>query len=207
MPTIFYLTLLRLIVPLTILRWPLIGTLLSSILDLNDWKLSGLEFQNGYAFYQNWDKAMDLYYMTIALFVSFKWKDKIAKNLTAFLFMYRFLGDVIFWITQSHIFLFIFPNFFENFFVFYLLFTTIYKKTKLFTTNEVWPVLIIFLGIPKIIQEYFLHVLQKQAWQYFPKIIYDLKNENLNFFIQALIFYVLPFSLGLYFARRIQKNS
>jgi len=202
MPIPWYVTLVRLTVPLLIFKWPLWGVLASALVDLKDWNFINFANPSDYIFYQNWDKALDIYYLTIAVITTYKWKDKIAQKLAVGLFFYRLTGDVLFWTTQNRTFLFLFPNFFESFFVFYLLYGFIFKKVKLFTSPKIFAVIFIFLGIPKIIHEYFLHVIQKQPWQF-----YSLGNADLNFYAQALAIYILPFILSLYFTRKVQKKS
>lgn len=203
-------TLLRLIVPLFIFKSPLWGTLASVLVDLGDWYVINFQGPSDYIYYQNWDKAMDLYYLTIAFVITFRWKDTLAQKVAGGLFFYRIVGDVLFWVTQNRSVLFLFPNFFENFFIFYLLFDFLFKKTKFLTSWKIGCVLFVLLAVPKIILEYFLHVLEKQPWQ-----IYNLGERSgftggaassINFVTQGLIFYLLPFVLCLYFVRNIQKN-
>jgi hypothetical protein len=211
MPVPIYVTLLRLLTPLTIFKWPLWGVLASSFLDLRDWEFINFKSPSDYVFYQNWDKAMDLYYLTFAFITTLRWKDKIAQKLAFFLFFYRVIGDILFWSTQNRAFLFIFSNFFESFFIFYLLFVFLFKKVKLFTSWKIiWP-LLIAIFIPKLVIEYFLHILQKQIWEVynfsmvlgFPKSY----EANVNFFAQGMLLYLFPFILGFYLVRKIQKNS
>ncbi len=206
MPIPVYVTLLRLIIPLFIFKWPLWGTLASAIMDLNDWKLINFIGPQDYVFYQNWDKALDLYYLTFAVIMTYKWRDKVAQKLAVGLFFYRLTGDILFWTTQNRIFLFIFPNFFESFFLFYLLFVFICKKTQLFVSKKVWFLIFIFVGIPKLINEYFLHVIQVQPWQVYnlgEKLgFFGAIQESINLFAQALIFYILPFIIGLYWVKK-----
>lgn len=211
MPIPLSVILLRFIAPLFIFPWPLWGTLASVLVDLGDWYFIHFRGPSDYIFYQNWDKAMDLYYLTIAFVITFRWKDKLVQKVAGVLFIYRAVGDVIFWLTQKRTVLFLFPNLFENFFIFYLLFVFLFKKTKLLTSWKIGGILFVFLGIPKIILEYFLHVLEKQPWQ-----VYNIAERSgftggaassINFLAQGLIFYLLPFVLGLYFVRKLQKSS
>jgi hypothetical protein len=200
MPIPNYVTLLRLVIPLFIFKWPLWGTLAAGIMDVQDWSLIHITNASDYVFYQNWDKAMDLYYLTFALITTYRWKDKIAQKVAWILFAWRLIGLVIFWHTENPTFLFIFPNVFESFFIFYLLFVFIFKRTKLFISWKIAAILVIVLGIPKLANEYFLHVLQKQIWEVwnFGKILgYSGWHESLiNFYMQGLILYIMPFAIG-----------
>jgi len=206
MPIPLYVTSLRILIPLLIFKWPLLGILASTFMDIKDWKLIKFQSSTDYLFYQNWDKALDIYYLAIALFVTRSWKDKLAQKLAFFLFFYRLTGDLLFFFTQNRAFLFFFPNFFESFFVFYLLFTFIFRKAKIITSQKSWWILLIFLGLPKLIHEYFLHIIKTQPWQIYnlgQKLGFSGEMEaNINFYSQGLIFYILPFALGLYFLKK-----
>ena len=106
------LTLVRLILPLSILRWPLFGIILAASLDYKDWDFLGVSNDREMIFYQNWDKFMDIYYLALAWFVSLKWQDKIARVTSSILFFWRVLGiPVAFFIDRS--LLILFPNIFE----------------------------------------------------------------------------------------------
>ncbi len=211
MPIPDYVTFLRLFIPLFIFRWPLWGTLASAIADVSDWNLIHFSKASDYILYQNWDKAMDLYYLTFALIVTYRWKDKIAQKLAIILFVWRLIGVVVFWKTQNPIFLFIFPNVFESYFIFYLLFVAITKRHKLLTSWKTAIILTITLVIPKLINEYFLHVIQKQIWQVFnfgQALGFSGWYESLvNFYAQILILFVIPFISGLVLINWHQKRN
>src|SRR4030042_4063829 len=84
---------LRLIVPLTIFRWPLWGGLASLIIDALDTNIAkpfGVEIPN----YVQTDKILDTYYLGIELIVSLGWINKIARNASTALYFWR-LGGLI----------------------------------------------------------------------------------------------------------------
>ncbi len=61
MELIPYLSIARLLVPLTMLRYRFLGLILSIGLDMIDWLFLRFTIPSSeYFFYQNWDKAMDL---------------------------------------------------------------------------------------------------------------------------------------------------
>ena len=115
-------TIIRLIVPLIIFRWPLLGILLSAFIDGEDWHYLNLHTSGDYEFYRVWDKVLDTYYLGIAAFTSWYWKDKIARILSLSAYGFRTIGVLLFSFINNGIFLLIFPNFFEYFFIFYLFF-------------------------------------------------------------------------------------
>ncbi len=210
MPIPIYVSLLRFIIPLFIFKWPLWGTIASALMDTTDWSLISFHSPADYIFYQNWDKTMDIYYLSIAVITIRKWKDKLARRLAVGLFFYRLLGIFIFWITQNRMFLFVFPNFFENFFIFYLLFVFIFKRVHLISSKRILVILTLILAIPKLINEYFLHVIEKQIWQVynFGQILgfSGYLEASVNFFAQGLLLFIIPFIVGLVLIQRDQKS-
>ncbi len=206
MPVPWYINLLRLVIPLFIFKWPLWGTLASSLIDLKDWSLMNFGQPSDYIFYQNWDKAMDIYYLTFAFITTYGWKDKTIKQIAQILFVYRLIGVIIFWLSQKSIFLFIFPNFFESFFIFYMLYVFIFKKYEILISWSTVLILTFAVVIPKIIIEYFLHVIHKQIWEVFNVGemigLSGIQQSAANFYFQALLLFIIPFGLGLFFISR-----
>ena len=151
---------LRLLVPLTIFRWPLAGGVVSLIvdaLDTNIVKLFGVEIPN----YTFTDKYLDTYYLTIELLVSLYWLNKLARNTSIFLYLCRLLGLLAFQFTKGEYWLFIAPNLFENFFLFFVIMQVLKKET----TENFWLnskkrlfIALFLLCLPKIPQEIILHV-------------------------------------------------
>lgn len=166
---------LRLLVPLSILRWPLVGGIVTMLLDAVDVVLITLIGQGDFADYHMIDKWMDMYYLTIELWVALKWKHALARNTAAGLFVYRIMGFVGFELTHTRLWLFIFPNLFENFFLFYLIYCRYWKPETLKIKN-----LILWLGIllvPKMAQEYVLHFAQMQPWVWISTTFFGVKWE------------------------------
>lgn len=195
-------TLIRLIIPLIILRYKLSGILLSILADMYDWKLVDLSEGDDYEFYQNWDKALDIYYQFFIAAVVLGLKDiKVKYTALAFL-AYRTFGVILFSIFHERYLLLIFPNIFENFVIFYLLFLNITKKDLLFTSGKIMIAVLAVIAIPKLFHEYFQHYLIKQPWE-----IYDIAGmagtsgilkEYLNYFVYGGLFYLIPISLMLF---------
>ena len=151
---------LRLLVPLTILRWPFWGALASMIvdaLDTNIVKPFGVQIPN----YTMTDKYLDTYYFTVELLVSLWWVNKLARNTSIALYFWRLAGLIAFQITAGEYWLFIAPNLFENFFLFFAFWQLIGKETK----EKIWlnspkrlATVLFFLWLPKVPQELILHV-------------------------------------------------
>ena len=145
---------IRLLVPVTILRWPLLGGVLSLIADALDIVLATLLDLGGLWNYHNLDKYLDTYYLAIECIVAQKWQDLPRWTATA-LFGYRVIGVILFEATNIRMFLFFFPSLFENFFLFYAAvqqFVPAYELTP--RRLALWLVVLL---IPKMVQEYFIH--------------------------------------------------
>jgi hypothetical protein len=65
---------IRLSVPLTIFRWPLLGGLLSIVADSIDILIFDVAGFPAHGSYQEWDKALDCYYLAIEAIVAQRWQ-------------------------------------------------------------------------------------------------------------------------------------
>jgi hypothetical protein len=119
----------RLIIPFSIFRWPLWGALASIVADGLDYIIFDLT-TGQLPTYQQIDKLLDIYYLSIEFLVSLQWM-KLAKFTSISLFAYRLIGVVLFEVTNMHVFLFIFPNVFEYFFIFELARQRFFKNFEL----------------------------------------------------------------------------
>ncbi len=188
------LTLLRIVVPFSILRWPLFGILLSSFLDLNDYfylSQSGIDMSN----YQTWDKLLDTLYLAIAAYTCFSWKEVFAKKVAIFSFLYRFVGVFLEIAFNNRSLLFLFPNFFENFFIFCLVYKK-FRKEDLFINRKVTTIVILAILLPKLLQEYSMHLVQTPPTQIFdlsklPTIGNYLPRPQ-EIYAQVIMFFALP---------------
>ena len=205
------LTVARLIAPLIILRYPLPGILTAMVIDMYDWKFFGLQAAEDYTLYQNWDKALDFYYQLFMLAVVFRFKDTMAKNTAIFLFAFRMIGLLLFYASNNRTMLLYFPNVFENFVLFYLLYMFISKQKSLFEDKKILAVVLAVLATPKIIHEYFQHFLQKQPWEIYNigelLDISGVVQEYINYFSWGVLLYIIPMGLILYFLRKQKLHT
>lgn len=158
--------LLRLIVPLLILRKPLVGGIAAMLLDGLDVVL--IELIPGGSFgdhYHTLDKILDTYYLTLELFVALRWKSPYARRPAVFLFAYRAIGVVLFELTERRIMLFIFPNLFENWWLYVLIVERFWPRLYPHSVKTVVVPLALLL-IPKMVQEYILHFAEAQPWNF-----------------------------------------
>jgi hypothetical protein len=118
------------------------------------------------AHYHQLDKVLDSYYLTIELIVSLRWDERIARVTSVWLYVWRILGVVVFEVTKLRPVLFFAPNLFENFFLF-IAATRRWWPAWRITTGKRLAVVLLLLYLPKIPQEYVLHVKQMQPWVWF----------------------------------------
>jgi hypothetical protein len=166
---------LRLVLPLTILRWPLAGGLLAMVLDMLDVVLvdaiAGVLGQPGEfgPFYAQIDKWLDMYYLSLELIVVTRWPEPLLRGAAILLFVWRLAGVVAFEVTAHRPLLLIFPNLFENFYLYVLIVRRWFPRLMPITRPQVIVVLVVLL-VPKLIQEWVLHWEELHPWQW-------LRNE------------------------------
>ncbi len=158
--------LLRLIVPLSILRYPLAGGIAAMLLDGLDVVL--IEQIPGGSFgghYHTLDKLLDSYYLAIELIVALRWRSPWAKWPAVFLFVYRLAGVALFELTEQRIMLFLFPNLFENWWLYVVIVARFWPRVYPRSAKTVAIPLVLLL-IPKMAQEYLLHFAEAQPWDF-----------------------------------------
>jgi hypothetical protein len=162
---------IRLLVPLSILRWPLAGAVASMAVDAVDVVLVDIfaralgepgEFGPIYA---QLDKLLDTYYLTIELYVAWRWNEQLLRRTAAVLYGWRLIGAILFELTAFHPLLLIFPNLFENFFLYVLITKKWAARLVPKTVPQLLLVLVVLL-IPKLVQEWLLHYDEAHPWQW-----------------------------------------
>lgn len=105
----------RLLVPLLIFRRPLLGGVLSIVADFSD-----LVFFNLWGWapwdYQQFDKLLDLYYLTLELIVAQRFA-RLPRIVASILFAWRLIGVAVFEVSGQREVLMVFPNLFEGWFL------------------------------------------------------------------------------------------
>ena len=144
----------RLLVPLLIFRRPLLGGVLSVVADFSD-----LVFFNLWGWppwdYQQFDKLLDLYYLSIELILAQRFA-RLPRVVASALFAWRLVGVAAFEVTGQREVLMVFPNLFEWWFLFVVAaahFRPGYELTGRRTAG--W---LLVLLVPKLVHEYVLHV-------------------------------------------------
>lgn len=208
----WYLTLVRLIIPISILRFPLLGILASIAADASDWIFVGVTSSEMNTIYQNWDKAMDVYSFLFIVWVVYTWQNIWARKVALGLFGYRLIGVILFWITGWRSTLFFFPNVFENFVILCLIIFWLSKKKKLNFDPLHKTIMLGVLIIPKMIHEYFQHFLGRQPWE-----IYNIGNwlglkdevsNQANWILWGGLLYIVPMAgFLLYIKYKIKQRA
>lgn len=157
--------LIRLVIPLLILRWSLLGSVLAIIADNFDVVILDFLGVKEFAPYNRVDKFLDTYFYLIAGYTILFWKNTFAKRVGIFLLVYRLIGVVIYELTDLRFLLFVFPNLFIFFYMYSLIFKKVFKKEPFVNGIQALPALTILL-ILKLMHEYMLHVAQFPIYQW-----------------------------------------
>jgi hypothetical protein len=158
MATTFIVVAIRLVVPLSIFRWPFFGAVASIIADALDIVIITLLHRYaGLAAVWNYhelDKYLDTYYLAIEVIVAQRWPE-LPSWIAGALFVDRLIGVVLFESTGIRVFLFAFPALIDFYFLFYTGARQFAPDYEL-TPRRLFAWLAVLL-IPKMAQEYALH--------------------------------------------------
>ncbi len=149
---------------------PIVSTLVIFILDGFDGEILK---RSGYARheYSTYDKIMD-YWWYIWIFIFILYTNVPTKSLFIFLFLYRTVGQLLYLLYRKGIIFFLFPNVFESLFYYYLV-ANILHQEQYFFSQPLLTYVIIALTIPKLIQEYIVHIrLMNLSGMYLKKTSY-----------------------------------
>jgi hypothetical protein len=153
----------RLLVPLLIPRFPLVIVAALLLDGVDNGLLRGLTEVDLSADgpYQSWDKALDIYYLSIAYLSTMRnWTSRPAFRIGQFLFYYRLVGNVLFELLQSRAMLLLFPNTFEFYFIAYEAIRQRYDPARV--PARAWLLLAAGLWVViKLPQEYWIHIAQR----------------------------------------------
>ena len=151
---------LRFIIPLFIPRFPLPAILAALVLDAADQTIFQQFTNLNLDGYQNYDKALDIFYLTIAFLAVYRnWTNTSAINVARFLWYYRLIGVWLFEVFQERWILFIFPNTFEYFFIAYAAIRTQWDPRRLSHRAVIGLAAFIWIFI-KLPQEWWIHIAQ-----------------------------------------------
>lgn len=152
--------LVRLVVPLLILRWPLFGVTAAFLADTLD--VVALDFifhVSDYSIYNQLDKLLDTYMYLVIGFTAFRWPNRLASKTALVLLAYRMVGVALYELTGQRALLLVFPDLFIFYVFFYLITDTLLRRDYI-TSAKANGVILLVLLVPKLFQEYELHVAQ-----------------------------------------------
>jgi hypothetical protein len=151
---------LRFGIPLFIPRFPLPAILAALVIDAADQTIFQQFTDLNLDGYQNYDKALDIFYLTIAFLAVYRnWANTTAINVARFLWYYRLVGVWLFEVFQERWILFIFPNTFEYFFIAYVAVGTQWDPRRLTHRAVIGLAAFIWIFI-KLPQEWWIHIAQ-----------------------------------------------
>ena len=151
----------RLLVPLLIIKYPLPAIIASLVLDAVDQTVFQAVIPDAdLSGYQSYDKALDIYYLVIAYIATLRnWTNQFAVYVARFLIFYRLFGVVAFELSGIRELLFIFPNTFEYFFIFYEAVRLFWDPRRMSARVVVGATAFIWVFI-KLPQEWWIHIAQ-----------------------------------------------
>ncbi len=150
----------RFLVPLLIPRYPLPGILAALVIDAVDQTIFQQFTDLPLDGYQGYDKALDIYYLTIAYISTLRnWSNRFAFQVSRFLFYWRLAGVALFELTQLRPLLLIFPNTFEYFFIFYETYRLRWAPRQMTKRLVIGAAVLIWIVL-KLPQEYWIHIAQ-----------------------------------------------
>lgn len=148
----YFVVLLRILVAPLIFIWPLLSIIVSFFLDLIDGDFAYKVVSK--KLYQIIDKNLDLWwFINIMIYSYINYPDY--KIYLLILFIYRVVGQLIYYVSGNRKILLLFPNFFG--WVFFLIFLG-KNYYPLIITGQTFYLILLVIFFVKIFHEWFLHV-------------------------------------------------
>ncbi len=168
----------RFVVPLFIPRFPLPAIVLALVIDAADQTIFQQFTDLDLANYQNYDKALDIYYLTIAyLSVYRNWTNGFAVEVARFLWYYRLVGVLVFEVTRHRWLLFVFPNTFEYYFIAYEVVRTRWDPRRM-TRRAVFGLAAFVWIVIKLPQEWWIHIAQNDFTEFMKETIFGVEPTS-----------------------------
>jgi hypothetical protein len=159
--------LVRGLTPLLVLRWPFWGALLCIAADgFDTFALDILQATAIKGRYHYVDKFFDTYYLSFEAWVVYRrWTDALARRTALALYALRLAAAILFELTHTRQLFFIGANVFENFYIYVAGRLEIDAAYRIKNLRRLVLVLL-FVGAPKILQEYVMHYRESQTWRF-----------------------------------------
>lgn len=156
----------RILVPLLILRYALVGGVLAMLVDALDVVMVSFMGLGGFGdHYAQLDKVLDTYYLTLEAWVALGWESPWAKWPALALYVYRLIGAAAFEYTGTRVLLLIFPNLFENWWIYCVVMVKFWPNLQPSSWRSTLIPMSVLL-VPKMAQEYLLHFAEAQPWKW-----------------------------------------
>jgi heme/copper-type cytochrome/quinol oxidase subunit 4 len=191
----------RFLIPLTIPRFPLPGVIAALIIDAIDQTIFQTFTNLNLDGYQGYDKALDIYYLTIAYIATLRnWGNLFAFKVSRFLWYYRLFGVTLFELTYEppgeRWLLLIFPNTFEYFFIFYEFVrlrwdpVRLTKRANIIAAAFIW----IFIKLP---MEWWIHIAQLDMTDFLKENVFGVPLDATPSEILQANYWIIPVAIGL----------
>ena len=168
----------RFVVPLFIPRFPLPAILVALVVDAADQSILQQFTHLDLAGYQNYDKALDIYYLTVAYVSVYRnWTNGSAVEVARFLWYYRLVGVLLFELTGHRWILFVFPNTFEYFFIAYEVVRTCWDPRRLSRRAVVGLAAAIWVFV-KLPQEWWIHIAQNDFTDFMKETVFGVEPTS-----------------------------
>jgi hypothetical protein len=167
----------RILVPLAIPRFPLPAMIAALVIDGIDQTIFQTFTSLDLSGYQSYDKALDVYYLSIAYTASLRnWTNLDAFGVSRFLYYYRLVGVVAFELSQIRALLLVFPNTFEYFFDAYEAVRIRWDPRRMSRRLVIGIAAFIWIFI-KLPQEWWIHVAQLDATDLIKEKIFGVPKD------------------------------
>jgi hypothetical protein len=164
----------RFLVPLLIPRFPLPAIVAALVIDAADQTIFQQFTDLNLDGYQSYDKALDIYYLTVAYLSVFRnWTNGFAVDVARFLWYYRLVGVMAFEITEERWLLLVFPNTFEYYFIAYELVRTMWDPRRM-SHKAVVAVAAGIWVIIKLPQEWWIHIAQNDFTDFMKETVFGV---------------------------------
>jgi hypothetical protein len=168
----------RVFIPLAIPRFPLPAMIVALVIDGIDQTIFQTFASLDLSGYQSYDKALDVYYLSIAYTATLRnWTHLVAFNTSRFLYYYRMVGVVLFELSQVRAVLLVFPNTFEYFFDFYEAVRVRWNPLRMTAALVIGAAAFIWIFI-KLPQEWWIHVAQLDMTDFIKERIFGVPTDT-----------------------------
>ena len=168
----------RLILPLFIARYPLPAILGCLVIDAADQTVFERFTSHDLAGYQTHDKALDIYYLTLAYLSTIRnWAGGPDFIVGRFLWYYRLVGVTIFEYTSADWVLLAFPNTFEYYFIAIEMYKVNRDPNRLSARQTYVTAAFIWVVI-KLPQEWWIHVARLDLTDFVKERLFGVATES-----------------------------